>query len=55
MYLLAVSTNRLSDWVSRVQNQLNNVLTQGAKLDESGVCDQRANWTNRGIPTSGSG
>ena len=50
MYLLGVSTNSLSDWVSRVQNQLNDVLTQGWKLDESGDWDQQANWSNRGIP-----
>ena len=50
MYLLGVSTDSLSDWVNRVQNQLNHVLTQGSKLDESGDWDQQANWTNRGIP-----
>ena len=50
MYLLGVSTNSLSDWVNRVQNQLNHVLTQGSKLDESGFWDQQANWSNRGIP-----
>ena len=50
MYLLGVSTNSLSDWVNRVQNQLNHILTQGSKLDESGDWDQQANWTNRGIP-----
>ena len=33
MYLLGVSTDSLSDWVNRVQNQLNHVLTQGSKLD----------------------
>ena len=33
-----------------MQNQLNHVLTQGSKLDESGDWDQQANWTNRGIP-----
>ena len=49
MYLLGVSNDRLSDWVNRVQNQLNHVLTQGSKLDESGDCDQQVNWTNRGI------
>ena len=49
MYLLGVSTNNASDWVNRVQNQLNHVLTQGSKLDESGDGDQQANWTNRGI------
>ena len=40
MYLLGVSTDSLSDWVNRVQNQLNHVLTQGSKLDESGDLDQ---------------
>ena len=50
MYLLGMSTDSLSDWVNRVQNQLNHVLTQGLKLDESGDWDQQANWTNRGIP-----
>ena len=50
MYLLGVSTDSLSDWVNRVQNELNHVLTQGSKLDESGDWDQQANWTNRGIP-----
>ena len=50
MYLLGVSTDSLSDWVNRVQNWLNHILTQGSKLDESGDWDQKANWTNRGIP-----
>ena len=50
MYLLGVSTKSLPDWVNRVQNQLNHVLTQGSKLDESGDWDQQANWTSRGIP-----
>ena len=50
MYLLRVTTDSLSDWVIRVQNQLNHVLTRGPKLDESGDWDQQANWTNRGIP-----
>ena len=50
MYLLGVSTDSLSDWVNRVKNQLNHVLTQGSKLDESGDWDQQGNWTNRGIP-----
>ena len=50
MYLLGVSTDSASNWVNRVQNQLNHVLTQGSKLDESGDWDQQANWTNRGIP-----
>ena len=50
MYLLGVSTDSLSDWVNRVQNQLNHVLTQGSKLDKSGDWDQQANWKNRGIP-----
>ena len=42
MYRLGVSTDSLSDWVNRVQNQLNHVLTQGSKLDESGDWDQQA-------------
>ena len=50
IYLLGVSTNSLSGWVNRVQTQLNHVLTQGSKLDESGDWDQQANWANRGIP-----
>ena len=50
MYLLGVSTDSLSDWVNRVQTQLNHVLTQGSKLDESGDWDQQANQANRGIP-----
>ena len=50
MYLLGVSTDSLSDRVNRVQTQLNHVLTQGSKLDESGDWDQQANWANRGIP-----
>ena len=50
MYLLGVSTDSLSDWVNRVQNQLNHVLTQGSKLDDSGDWDQQANLANRGIP-----
>ena len=50
MYLLGVSTDSGADWVNRVQNQLNHVLTHGSKLDESGDWDQQANWTNRGIP-----
>ena len=45
-----LSTHSLSDWVNRVQNQLNHVLTQGSKLDEYGDWDQQANGTNRGIP-----
>ena len=49
-YLLGVSTDILSDWVDRVQSQLNHVLTQGSKLDASGDWDQQANWANRGIP-----
>ena len=49
MYFLGVSINSLSDWVNRVQNQLNHVSTQGSKLDESGDWDQQANWTNCGI------
>ena len=43
MYLLGVSTHSLSDWVNRVQNQLNHVLTQGSKLNESADWDQQAN------------
>ena len=50
MYLLGVSINSASDSVNRVQNQLNHVLTQRSKLDESGDWDQQANWTNCGIP-----
>ena len=50
MYLLGVSTDSLSDWVNRVQNQLNHVLTQGSKLDESADWDQQASGANRGIP-----
>ena len=50
MYLLGVSTDSLSDWVNRVQTQLNHVLTQGSKLDDSAYWDQQANWANRGIP-----
>ena len=50
MYLLGVSTDSASDRVNRVQNLLNQVLTQGSKLDESVDSDQQANWTNRGIP-----
>ena len=49
MYLLGVTSDNLSDWVNRVQTQLNHVLTQGSKLDASGDCDQQANWSNRGI------
>ena len=33
-----------------MQTQLNHVVTQGSKLDESGDWDQQANWANRGIP-----
>ena len=50
MYLLGVTTDSLSDWVNRVQTQLNHILTQGSKLDESGDWDQQANRSNRGIP-----
>ena len=50
MSLLGVSTDSLSDWVNRVQNQLNHVLTQGSKLDESGDQDRQANWANRALP-----
>ena len=41
MYLLGVSTDSLSDWVNRVQTQLNPVLTQRWKLDKSGDSDQQ--------------
>ena len=50
MYPLGVSTDSAGDWVNKVQNQLNHVLTQGTKLDESGDWDQQANWTNHGVP-----
>ena len=50
MFLLGVSTNSAADWVNKVQNQLNNVVTQGSKLDETGDWDQQASWTNRGFP-----
>ena len=50
MYLLGVTTDNLSDWVNRVQTQLNHVLTQGSKPEASGDWDQQANWSNRGIP-----
>ena len=50
MYLLGVTSDDLSDWVNRVQTQLNHVLTQESKLDTSGDWDQQANWSNRGIP-----
>ena len=50
MYLLGVTSDNLSDWVNRVQTQLNHVLTQGSKLDASGDWAQQANWSNRGIP-----
>ena len=53
MYLLGVTSDNLSDWVNRVQTQLNHVLTQGSKLDASGDGDQQANWSNRGIPLWG--
>ena len=49
-YLLGVTSDNLSDWVNRVQTQLNHLLTQGSKLDASGDWDQQANWSNRGIP-----
>ena len=49
MYLLGVTTDNLSDWVNRVQTQLNHVLTQRSKLDAFGDWDQQANWANRGI------
>ena len=50
MHLLGVTSDNLSDWVNRVQTQLNHVLTQGSKLDVSGDWNQQANWSNRGIP-----
>ena len=50
MYLLFVSANSAADWVNRVQNQLNHILTQGSKLDESGDWDQQAIWKDRGGP-----
>ena len=50
MYLFGVTSDNLSDWVNRVQTQLNHVLTQGSKLDASGDWEQQANWSNRGIP-----
>ena len=50
MYLLGLSTDSASDWINRVQNQLNHVLTQVLKPDKSGAWDRQANWTNRGIP-----
>ena len=50
MNLLGVTIDNLSDWVNRVQTQLNHVLTKGSKLDASGDLDQQANWANRGIP-----
>ena len=50
MYLLGVPSGNLSDWVNRVQTQLNHVLTQESKLHASGDWDQQANWANRGIP-----
>ena len=49
MYLLGVTSDNLSDWINRVQTQLNHVLTQGSELDASGDWDQQANWSNRGI------
>ena len=50
MYLLGVSNDNLSDWVNRVQTQLNHVLTQGSKLDASGDWDWQANAAKRGVP-----
>ena len=50
MYLLGVTSDNLSEWVNRVQTQLNHVLTPGLKLDVSGDWDQQAHWSNRGIP-----
>ena len=50
MYLLGVTSDNLSDWVNRVQTQLNHVLTQGSKPDASGDRNQQANWSNRGTP-----
>ena len=50
MYLLGVTSENLSDWVNRLQTQLNHVLTQGSEPDLSGDWDQQANWSNHGIP-----
>ena len=50
MYLLGVSTDSAADWVNKVQNQPNHVLTHSSRLDDCGDWDQQANWTNRGIP-----
>ena len=50
MYLLGVTSDYSSDWVNRVQTQLNHVLTQVLKFDASGDLDQQANWSNGGIP-----
>ena len=50
MYLLGVTSDNLSDWVNRVQTQLNHVFTQESKLHVSGDWDQQANWANRSIP-----
>ena len=36
MYLLGVTSDNLSDWVNRVQTQLNHLLTQESKLHASG-------------------
>ena len=49
MYLLGVSTDSAPDWVNKVQNQLNHVLTHSSRLDDCGDWDQQANWTNRGM------
>ena len=50
MYLLGVTSNNLSEWVNRLQTQLNHVLTQGSKLDASDDWYQQTNGSNRGIP-----
>ena len=50
MYLLGVTSDNHSDWVNRVQTQLNHVMTQESKMHTSGDWDQQANWANRGIP-----
>ena len=42
MCLLGVSTHSLSNWVNGVQNQLNHILIQGSKLNESADWEQQA-------------
>ena len=53
MYLLGVTSDNLSDWVNRVQTQLNHVLTQESKLHASGDWDQQANWAVAGADAVG--